>query len=144
MLRYRKYLPFFLFLILILLTLPFGSDFATSVVPGWHSTILSPYFIAGSIVTITLLFVTVIYWIRARRSKRINWTLLAFHFILTAPIVLFLRIPTLFTPTGWTTFSDFERKNRGLTIFVLLICSLFIIGQLVFAFSLFKEKRLKI
>jgi hypothetical protein len=44
-----------LLVIIAFLIYPFSFDYATSVVPGWHTTILPPYFIAGIIVTITLL-----------------------------------------------------------------------------------------
>jgi hypothetical protein len=143
MITFRNYVPFFLFFVLTLLTLPFGSDFATSVVPGWHSMIFSPYFIASIVVTIILILVTATYWIRARRSKKTNWTLFGTHFILTVPIVLFFRTPTLLIPTEWTNFTDFEKQNQHLAIIVLLICTLFIIGQLIFAFSLTRRNGLQ-
>ena len=143
MMTYRNYVPFFLFLVLLLSTLPFGGDFATSVVPGWHSMIFSAYFIAGIVVTVILLLVTGTYWIRARRSKKPNWALFGTHFILTVPIVLFFRTPTLLIPTAWTNFIDFEKQNQRLTIIVLLMCALFIIGQLVFAFSLTRRNKLQ-
>ncbi len=86
----RPYIPFLAFLVLLLLTIPFSFDFATSVVPGWHTKIYPPYFIWGLILIVVLLLVTIGYWMLSKRVDKINWTLFAIHFILTIPTVIFL------------------------------------------------------
>lgn len=93
----RGYIPFIAFLVLLLLTIPFPVDLATSVIPGWHTTIFPHYFIWGLIVIIVLLLVTAGYWILSKRVGKINWTLFVFHFILTIPIIIFLKFSSIFS-----------------------------------------------
>jgi hypothetical protein len=51
---HRPYIPFVAFLILLVLLIPFSFDFSTSVVPGWHTTIFPPYFVATFLLIIIL------------------------------------------------------------------------------------------
>src|SRR5689334_17438965 len=93
----KYYIPFLTFLLLLLLfAIPFSFDFATSVVPGWHITIVSYYSIWKFIVYVILLSVTVGYWLLARRAYKINWAVFIAHFILTIPTVVFLKFPSDF------------------------------------------------
>lgn len=89
------YIPFLAFLILLLLTIPFSFDFATSVVPGWHTIIFPPHFIWGLLVLVVLLLVTIGYWLLSKRADKTNWTLFAIHFTLTILTVIFLKFPTI-------------------------------------------------
>ena len=76
----RPYIPFLVFLVLLLLTIPFSFDFATSVVPGWHTTIYPPYFIWALILIVVLLLMKIGYWLLSKRFDKINWILFAIHF----------------------------------------------------------------
>ena len=128
----RPYTPFFAFLVLLLLTIPFSSDFATSVVPGWHTTIFPPYFIWGLILIIVLLLVTIGYWLLSKHVDKINWTLFAFHFILTIPTVIFLKFPAIFLKVQQT---NQEEIIKAISLRVKLIpfaWTLFIVGQTLF------------
>src|SRR5215216_5777514 len=91
----KPYIPFLAFLVLLLLTIPFSSDFATSVVPGWHTTIFPPYFIWGLVVIIVLVLVTIGYWLLSKRTGKTNWALFAIHFLLTIPTVIYLKFPAI-------------------------------------------------
>lgn len=128
----KTYIPFLAFLLLLLLTIPFSFDFATSTVPGWHTTIFPPYFIGGLIVIIVLLFATIGYWFLTKRVDKINWTLFAFHFILTIPTVLILKFPSLLLDIHQT---NQEETIKAISLRIKLIpvaWSLFFVGQALF------------
>ena len=128
----RPYVPFLAFLVLLLLTIPFSFDFATSVVPGWHTTIFPRYFIWGLITIVVLLLVTIGYWLLSKRVDKINWTLFAIHFLLTIPAVIYLKFPSIFL--------DIQRSNQEEMIRAVLFriklipiaWTLFIVGQDLF------------
>ena len=128
----RPYIPFFAFLILLLLTIPFSFDFATSVFPGWHTTIFPPYFIWGLILIIVLLLVTIGYWILSKRVDKINWTLFAFHFILTIPTVIFLKFPSIFLDVQQTNQEEIIKAISLRIKLIPVVWTLFIVGQTLF------------
>ena len=128
----RPYLPFLAFLILLLLTITFSFDFATSVVPGWHTTIFPPYFIWGLIVLVVLLLVTVGYWLLSKRTDKTNWTLFAIHFVLTIPTVIYLKFPSILLDVQ---FADQDKLIKAIEFRMKLIpiaWTLFIAGQIMF------------
>lgn len=128
----RPYIPFLAFLILLLLTIPFSFDFATSVVPGWHTTIFPPYFIWGLIVVIVLLLVTIGYWLLSKRTDKINWTLFAIHFLLTIPTVIFLKFPTILLDVQLTDQDKLIRAIEFRLKLIPIAWTLFIVGQILF------------
>ena len=128
----RPYIPFLAFLILLLLTIPFSFDFATSVVPGWHTTIFPPYFIWGLIVFIVLLLVTIGYWLLSKRTDKINWTLFAIHFLLTIPTIIFLKFPTILLDVQLTDQDKLIRAIEFRMKLIPIAWTLFIIGQILF------------
>ena len=128
----RPYIPFLAFLILLLLTITFSFDFATSVVPGWHTTIFPPYFIWGLIVLVVLLLVTVGYWLLSKRTDKTNWTLFAIHFVLTIPTVIYLKFPSILLDVQ---FADQDKLIKAIEFRMKLIpiaWTLFIAGQIMF------------
>ena len=128
----KSYIPFIAFLVLLLLTIPFSFDSATSVVPGWHSTIYPPYFNWGLILIVFLLFVTIGYWLLSKRVDKINWTLFAIHFILTIPTVIFLKFPSIFLNVQQTS-QDEILKAISLRIKLIPVAwTLFFVGQVLF------------
>ena len=139
----RTFIPFLAFLILLLLAISFPFDFATSVVPGWHTTIFPPYFIWTFIVVIALLLVAIGYWLLSKRTDRINWTLFAIHCALTIPTVFFVKLPSFLV--------DFQKTNQDDLISVLafrmklipIAWALFITGQLLFLVYFFRTIRNK-
>jgi len=91
-----------LLLILLFLTIivflidPFSFDYATSVVPGWHITIFPPYFIAGIIVTITLIIDCFIF-IKVTKINSINLRKIVIaHFTINTVIGIFLKYPKIY------------------------------------------------
>lgn len=128
----KSYIPFLAFLVLLLLTIPFSCDFATSVVPGWHTTIFPPYFIWGVSVIIVLLLVTIGYWLLSNRVDKINWTLFAFHFILTIPTLIFLKFPSIYLGVEQTTQEEITKAISLQIKLIPVAWTLFIIGQAFF------------
>jgi hypothetical protein len=128
----KPYIPFLAFLMLLLLTIPFSFDFATSVVPGWHTTIFPPYFIGGLIVIVVLLLVTIGYWLLSKRKKKINWKLFAFHFILTISTVILLKFPTIFLNVEQTNQEEIIKAISLRMKLISTAWALFIIGQVLF------------
>jgi len=128
----RPYIPFFAFLALLLVTIPFSFDLAISAVPGWHTRVFPPYFIWILIVVVVLLFITIGYWMLSKRAGKINWILFAIHFVLTIPSVIYLRFPSMMLDVQRT---DQEELNKALAFRMSLIpvfWTLFIIGQIIF------------
>ena len=128
----RPYIPFVAFLILSLLTIPFSFDFATSVVPGWHTTIFPPYFIWGLIVVIVLLLVTIGYWLLSKCTDKINWTLFTIHFFLTIPTIIFLKFPTILLDVQLTDQDKLIKAIEFRMKLIPIAWVLFIVGQILF------------
>lgn len=128
----RPYIPFIAFLALLLLTIPFSFDFATSVVPGWHTTIYPPYFIWTLILIVVLLFVIIGYWLISKRVDKTNWYLFFIHLLLTIPTIIYIMFPAILL--------DFEQGSqdeltKNLLLRIRLIPwaqGLFAIGQILF------------
>jgi hypothetical protein len=125
------------------MVLPLGPSFATSVVPGWHTVIFSPYFVASLAISIFIILPTRAYWQLRKSPEEINWLMFALHLFFTIPIVIFLRFPGLFLPTHWQTFDEFEKQNQWLTIIAISFVALFVIGQFIFAIQYFKARKLR-
>jgi hypothetical protein len=137
----RPYIPFLAFLILLLLTIPFSFDFATSVVPGWHTTVFSPYFIWEVIVIIFLLLVTIGYWVLSKRAGKINWALFAIHIVFTIPTVTYLKFPSIL-PDVQLTDQDKLIKAINLQIKIIpIVWTLFIVGQFLFLVYFIRKSR---
>jgi hypothetical protein len=128
----RPYIPFLAFLILLLLTIPFSFDFATSVVPGWHMTIFPPYFIWVLIVIIVLLLVIIGYWLLSKRTDKINWTLFAIHFALTIPTIIYLKFPSIFLDVQLTDPNELIKAIEFRMKLIPVAWALFIVGQILF------------
>lgn len=128
----RPYFPFLAFLILLLLTIPFSFDFATSAVPGWHTTFFPPYLVWGFIVIIVLLLVTIGYWLLSKRADKINLTLFVFHFALTILTSIYLMLPSILLNVN---VADQGKLIKAIAFRIQLIPIariLFITGQILF------------
>lgn len=128
----RPYIPFLAFLILFLLAIPFSFDFATSVVPGWHTTIFPPYFIWGLIVITVLLLVTIGYWLLSKWTDKTNWTLFAIHFVLTIPTVIYLKFPSILLDIQLTDQDELIKAINFRMKLIPIAWTLFIVGQILF------------
>lgn len=128
----RPYIPFLVFLILLLLVIPVSFDFLTSATPGWHTTILPPFFIWTVFVVLVLLFLVLGYWILSRRTDKLNWILFVLHLVLTISAILYLQFPTILLNVPIT---DTERLMKAIDFRLRLIpvaWAVFIVGQVIF------------
>lgn len=139
----RPYIPFFAFLILLLLTIPFSFDFATSMVPGWHTTIFPPYFIWGLIVMIVLLLATIGYWLISKRTDKTNWTLFATHLALTIPTIVYLKFPYSLWDIQITNQDELRKAIEFRMKLIPIAWTLFIAGQILFLIYYFRTIRAK-
>ena len=128
----RPYIPFLAFILLLLLAIPFSFDFATSVVPGWHTTIYPPIFIWGLIVIIVLLLVTIGYWLLSKWTDKTNLTLFYIHFALTIPTIIYLKFPSIFLDVQLTSQNELISAIDFRMKLIPVAWTLFIVGQIMF------------
>lgn len=135
---------FFIYIFLLVLLFPYSilylnSDFLSSVVPGWHTTI---YPAATLIKFIILLIVAFYYWKLSKVINEIDFKKFTFYFLLTFPGVLITKLDlyTLFH------FSPNNTENLMTTIrtviFIRIFTNiLFFTGQILFAVYYKKQSR---
>ena len=137
----RAYLPFLVFAVLFILTITLTSDAATSVVPGWHTTIFPPFFLISLFISVALLIVVVGYWKLAKGGYKVNLAVFIIHLMLTIPAV----IHNIF-PLSWITWlPDQNEVIEWVTWeanFTMTVYALFVLGQVLFLIYFFKTKRL--
>lgn len=139
----KNFIPIVAFLILLLLTIPFSSEFATSIVPGWHTTIFPPYFIWTILVMVALLFGAIGYWLLSKRTKSVNWILFCFHAMLTIPAIIHYRFPTLFINRHFRSGDD-QLEEIAFSIKLLeLVWAAFVAGQVLFFIYFIRTIKLK-
>ena len=113
-------LPFIVFLLLTISFFPMSLDYAVSIVPGWHTAIFPPYFICQSLVVLAMMLVSIAYWKLSKKPDRINWTFFIIHFILTIPVIIYLKFDSVII--------NIATKSKD----VLLISIAFLLGQILF------------
>jgi len=128
----KPYVPFLAFLVLLLLVIPFSFDLATSVVPGWHTTIFPPYFVWWLVTLIVLLLVVIGYWLLLKRVDKINWTLFAVHVLLTIPTVIFLKYPSILLNVDQADQNRMIKEVMLRMKLVPVVWIIFIVGQILF------------
>ncbi len=89
-------------------------DFAMSIVPGWHTTIFAPYFVAGAIYSGVALVITLL--VPLRKVFRVDKYITTDHFenlakllLLTGMIVAYAYVAEYFL--AWYSGSEFERAS---------------------------------
>ncbi|BCR03286.1 polysulfide reductase chain C [Desulfuromonas versatilis] len=65
-------------------------DFAVSIIPGWHTTIFAPYFVAGAIFSGTAMVITLVY--PMQRILKLESYITVDHFEAIAKILLFTSL----------------------------------------------------
>jgi hypothetical protein len=113
------------FLILVL-----KSDFFSSIVPGWHTTI---YPISALIKFIVLLIVAFFYWKLSKVVNEINIRKAVFYFLLTFPSVLITKLD-LYELLNYSLkdAENFMLKIQIIVFIRILTNLLFFAGQILF------------
>lgn len=92
-------LPSLIFLALLVLANPIGMDYAVSVVPGWHTTIVPfrmlLYGIAHVFLSLTLLIMAIAYWYLLRKATKVPLKVFLVHLFLSLPAAIITRFPYL-------------------------------------------------
>ena len=140
----RKYIPFFVFALLLAFTIPWSLnlvsfDYATSVVPGWHTTIYPPLFLIDILLSVFVLIDALGYLRLARKIDSTNWPVFITHLMLTIPATILLKFPMTFL---YVLESEPEQLIALEAQFTWFAYFLFIAGQVFFALYYFKTKRL--
>lgn len=128
----KPYIPFLAFLLLLLLPIPFSFDFATSVVPGWHTTIYPPYLVWTLIVAIALLLAAIGYWVLSKRQDKINRTLYAIHVALTLTTVVYLKFPTILLDANISDQNELLKALEARMKLIPIAWIIFAVGQVLF------------
>jgi len=84
-------------------------DFAVSIVPGWHTTIFAPYFVAGAILSGTAMVLTLT--IPMRRSMGLDRWITVDHFEGIAKILLFTSLIVGYTIGDDVSSRSIEGEN---------------------------------
>jgi hypothetical protein len=141
---HRKYIPFFFFALLLAFTIPWSLnlvsfDYATSVVPGWHTAIYPPLFLIDIILSVLLLIDVLGYLQLANKIDSINWLVFITHLMLTIPATILMKFPMALL---YLSNPEPEQLIVLEAQFTWFAYCLFIAGQVFFAFYFFKTKRL--
>jgi molybdopterin-containing oxidoreductase family membrane subunit len=89
-------------------------DFAMSIVPGWHTTIFAPYFVAGAILSGTAMVITLV--VPMRKSLSLHEYITDDHFESIAKILLFTSLIVSYAYVvefglAWYGENIFERET---------------------------------
>ncbi|WP_127337542.1 hypothetical protein [Flavobacterium cupreum] len=135
---------FLIGIFLLVLLFPYSilylnSDFLSSVLPGWHTTI---YPLATLLKFIILLIVSFYYWKLSKIRTEVNFKNVIIYFLLTAPAVLITKMDlyTLFhySPNNTENLMTTIRTVIFIRIFTNI---LFFTGQILFAVYYKKQSR---
>lgn len=123
----------FVFLIVFIIGLiPFVSrPIASSVVPGWHTTIYPPWFFVSVIQLIWLGLVSVIYGYLEKNGKTVNRKIFMLHLFFSLSVFL----------ENAHTLSDSYLISR---LLLLTPYILFLIAQIIFIIGILKAKRIEV
>lgn len=112
-------------------------DFAMGIIPGWHTTIFAPYFVAGAIFSGCALVLTLV--ILARKAFRVEEIITVDHLEALAKLCLFTGTIVAFAYvvefwTAWYSENQFERGqfwfratgHHWLAFWTMVTCNVFI------------------
>jgi Ni/Fe-hydrogenase subunit HybB-like protein len=109
-------------------------DFAMSVIPGWHTTIFAPYFVAGAILSGLAMVLTIV--IPLRKVFRIKHLIRIYHLESMAKLLLFTSLIVGYAYTieyfiAWYSGHPFEKAIFGyrptgdyaLFFWIMVVCN---------------------
>jgi hypothetical protein len=109
-------------------------DFLSSIIPGWHTTTLPPYFFISFIIVVNFIFPLFMFWIISKRDKKLRISFFIIHIILSTLIISVLKFPTIFINSNAYDINQSEIESIITLIKTTLIT--FIIEQLIFGIYL--------
>ncbi|MFL9837453.1 hypothetical protein ABS768_08090 [Flavobacterium sp. ST-75] len=126
---------FSLFFVWVALT---PADFAMSVIPGWHTTILPPHFFLSFFITPWLLFTALIYLWAFIKKWPLNRLLIIIHVLLSIPLLIVFLYKT-------DVDLNLSAENTALVFKAFFLATVaFVIAQIFFMLQLITTyKKLK-
>ena len=130
----RKTLIFLLIVLtFFVLFFPFSFDFATSVVPGWHTTIFPPFFIFGVLFSIILLIDFIIYWIAYKKELLKLKKIVLIHFLISLIICFLTRYSELWIPK-LINESESSFVLSSIQSFIIIVKAIILIQFIYFSY----------
>jgi hypothetical protein len=139
----KTYLPVLAFSALLLTIMPFSFDFATSVVPGWHTTIYPPQFVFAVAVLLVLIFCVIGYWLSANRVDKTNWVLFVLHLTLTIPAVILVKCPWLLLDLQQANEKELLQRLPFIMRLLFWLRWLLLTGQALFVVYMVRAIRMR-
>ncbi|RJO65950.1 MAG: hydrogenase [Myxococcales bacterium] len=109
-------------------------DFAMSIVPGWHTTIFAPYFVAGAILSGLAMVITIL--VPLRKVFRIEHIIRPYHIVSMAKLLLFTSLIVGYAYgveffIAWYSGSAFEQAifvyrptgDYAIPFWIMVICN---------------------
>lgn len=127
-----------LFLLLAICSYPWETEFSTSVIPGWHVTVIQAYPYSLNAITFLLLFNVVVY--SFLRVEKLPWKFALFHLISALPSLFVFRRPLLFI--SFDNISHYYLLPLD-TVFLLIADCFFFCVQLAFIILLIRAVKKK-
>lgn len=130
---FTRKIPIIVFALLTIVTFPFKllffeSDSVSSVIPGWHTTIFPPYFVAGLVVSFFVFINFIGYCGLSKRKIEISPKLFLLHLVLISPAIFI------------TDLIELTEPNTVVAHIVPIVAYLlFIVAQIMFGFVLFRK-----
>jgi Ni/Fe-hydrogenase subunit HybB-like protein len=120
-------------------------DFAVSIIPGWHSTIFAPYFVAGAILSGVAMIIVVLQPIR--KFYGLEELITQRHFSMLCKMLIFMSLIVSYTYCveafiAWYSGNRFERHafyNRAFGTYGPLFWLMVFLNS-VFPLTLFSER----
>lgn len=119
----------------------FMSDFASSIIPGWHTTTDSFYLI-NSLIKLLLLSLVILGYLKlSKTNDKLSSKFFYSHFFLTLPSILFSKIPMFFL-IGFNIDTNKIIQQIVIVGYIKIgLFILFLIGQILFFIHYYKTKK---
>ena len=115
-----------------------SNDFVASIIPGWHTTILPPYYIFKNFI-LPYLFIVIAGYLYLKYSVNLTKKIWLTHLILSAPYLIFSVIKE-FIPFLYIFFGN-QKFIFNLFFMIVVTLLLFIAGQIYFLWQLIRSLR---
>ncbi|MCR4030072.1 MULTISPECIES: hypothetical protein [Flavobacterium] len=126
---------FIIFVVLLVLMFPYlilfvGSDFLSSLVPGWNTSFFGGAFINDLFIFIVLSISVYLYWKLSKNKTEISLKHFLIHFLLTIPAIIFSKSDSF----ELIEFDSLNPENFIWRIYFVIyfLTALFFIGQILF------------
>lgn len=128
--------PYYLFLLYI------NSDFLSSIIPGWNTTIVPIRLISNLIKFLLLIMISFYYWKLSKVIKEINLKKFILHFALTLPLVLIAKLNVYqFVEMKLYNPESFLSQIQMVIYINVFVNILFFLGQILFVIHYKRSKK---